>query len=88
MDVDLVSIYLGCLLCIHLAGVHQDYLKGAGHVPHTCLYLLQGRTKEQCEHNVCCKNIYSHMLLLNTQQLPVHPQSKNKVWRSHRSFRC
>lgn len=55
MDVDFASVYLGRLLCIHLTGVHQDYLEGAGHVPHACLHLLQGGTKEQCEHNVCWK---------------------------------
>lgn len=64
-----LSAYLGRLLCIHLAGVHQDYPEGAGHVPHTCLYLLQGTTKERREHNISCKMIYSHVLLLNTQQL-------------------
>lgn len=73
MDVDAASVYLGRLLRVHLAGVYQDYLEGAGHVPHTCVYLLQGRMKEQC-----CKNIYSHMLLLNTQSLPVHRQSKKQ----------
>lgn len=46
----LARVYLGRLLRIHLAGVHQDNLEGAGHVPHTCLYLLQGgEEKEQRE---------------------------------------
>jgi len=35
------AFYLGRLLGVHLAAVHEDYLERAGHVPHTRLYLLQ-----------------------------------------------
>lgn len=48
--IQMTRVYLGSLLRVHLAAIHQDYLKRDRHVPHTRLYLLQreGEKRKTC----------------------------------------